>query len=75
MEEKLPSGWVKPHRDRTLPELKVLIAEKRAELRILEEEAASIEETDKLQAIATARNIMRAYELTFEDLGFPAKGR
>ena len=71
----MPSGWVKPHRDRTLPELRTLIAEKRAELRVLEDEAAEIEETDKLQAIATARNIMRAYELTIEDLGFAGKRR
>jgi hypothetical protein len=68
MEEKMPSGWVKPHRSRTLPELKELIAAKREELRALETEAASLSEDERLQAIAQARNIMRAHQLSYDDI-------
>jgi hypothetical protein len=65
---EIPSGWVKPERDRTLPELKLLIAAKRAELQELERQAASLSEHEKLQAIASARNIMRAHQLSVEDV-------
>lgn len=68
MEENLPSGWVKPQRSRTLPELKELIAAKREELKILEAEAAALSEDERLHAIAQARNIMRAHQLSYEDI-------
>jgi septal ring factor EnvC (AmiA/AmiB activator) len=63
-----PSGWVKPERKKTLPELRVLIAEKQQELDALKQEASEIELEAKLQAIATARNIMRAHALSIEDI-------
>lgn len=62
------SEWVKPKRSRTLSELEQMIAVKRAELRSLEAEALDLREHAKLKAIATARNIMRAHQLTPEDL-------
>jgi len=67
-EEENRGGWVKPQRTRTLPELRQMIEEKRAELEALEAEAASLYEHARLEAIATVRNIMRAHELTFDDI-------
>ena len=63
-----PATEVKPTRSRTLPELEQLIAEKRAELELLEAEATALREQAKLEALAKARNIMRAHQLTPEDL-------
>ena len=62
------SGWVKPTRSRTLPELEQMIAVKRAELELLEAEASDLRVQAKLEALAKARNIMRAHELTPADL-------
>ena len=62
------SGWIKPPRRRTLPELEQMIAEKRAELELLEAEASDLREQAKLEAVAKARNIMRAHQLTPADL-------
>ena len=62
------SGWVKPTRSRTLPELEELIAVKRAELESLEAEASELRVQAKLEALAKARNIMRAHSLTPADL-------
>lgn len=61
-------GWVKPTRSRTLPELEKMIAVKRAELELLEAEASDLRVQAKLEALAKARNIMRAHELTPADL-------
>jgi crotonobetainyl-CoA:carnitine CoA-transferase CaiB-like acyl-CoA transferase len=66
--EENRGGWVKPQRTRTLPELKQLIEEKRAELAALEAQAFSLQEHARLEAIATARNIMRAHQLTIDDV-------
>ena len=63
------SGWVKPARSRTLPELEHMIAVKRAELELLEAEASDLREQARLEAVAKARNIMRAHQLTPADLG------
>ena len=63
-----PAGWVKPQRRRTYAELQALIAEKRSELKVLEEEASELHREGRLQAIAQARNIMRAHQLTIKDL-------
>jgi hypothetical protein len=63
-----PSGWVKPERKRTLSELQALIKEKRAELQQLENEAFELWHEERLQAVAQARNIMRAHGLTVGDL-------
>ena len=62
------SGWVKPTKRRTLPELEQMIAVKRVELELLEAEASDLREQAKLEAIAKARNIMRAHQLTPLDL-------
>jgi hypothetical protein len=62
------SGWIKPKRSRTLPELEQMIAVKRAELEVLETEALDLREQAKLEAVAKARNIMRAHQLTLADL-------
>jgi hypothetical protein len=67
-QQELPSGWVKPERKRTLPELHSLIKEKKAELQLLENEAFELWHEQRLRAIAQARNIMRAHELTVHDL-------
>jgi hypothetical protein len=67
-QQDLPSGWVKPERKRTLTELQALIKEKKAELQLLESEAFELWHEQRLRAIAQARNIMRAHELTVHDL-------
>lgn len=45
-----------------------MIADKRAELALLEAEASSLREQAKLEAIAKARNIMRAHQLSLADI-------
>ena len=62
------TGWVKPQRRRTLAELQALIGQKRAELKVLEDEASKLQREARLQAIAQARNIMRAHQLTIADV-------
>jgi len=62
------SGWVKPTRSRTVPELEQMIAVKRVELASLEAEASELREQARLEAVARARNIMRAHQLTPADL-------
>jgi hypothetical protein len=62
------TGWIKPTRSRTLPELQQMIADKRAELALLEAEASSLREQAKPEAIAKARNIMRAHQLSLADI-------
>lgn len=62
------SGWVRPTRRRTLPELEQMIAAKRSELESLEAEAWDLREQARLEAVAKARNIMRAHQLTPADL-------
>jgi hypothetical protein len=63
-----PAGWIKPRRTPTLAELEALIEEKRTELLLLEQQASSLRHETKLQALAQARNIMRAHGLTLADL-------
>jgi len=67
-DEMKPSGWIKPTRSRTLPELDEMIAMKRAELELLEAEASDLREHAKLEALAKVRNIMRAHQLSLADL-------
>lgn len=45
-----------------------MIADKRAELALLEAEASSLHEQAKLEAIAKVRNIMRAQQLSLADI-------
>lgn len=61
-------GWVKPQRARTVPELRELIAFKRRELAELQAELQALEEGPRLQALVEIRNIMRARDLTLDDL-------
>jgi hypothetical protein len=67
-DDELPKGWVKPQRSLTLAELHTLIAEKKAELTLLEKQARELESHARLQALAQARNIMRAHALTVADV-------
>jgi hypothetical protein len=67
-EQDLHSAWVEPQRKPTLAELHALIKEKRAELHLLENEAFELWHEQRLRAIAQARTIMRAHELTVNDL-------
>jgi len=68
MDDDTPRGWIKPERKRTLAELRTLIAEKRNELAELIREADDLASTERLKAIAQIRNIMRAHELTMDDV-------
>lgn len=61
-------GWIKPQRTRTLSELHQLIALKRAELQALEQEASDLMGSAKLEAIVKIRNIMRAHQLSMNDI-------
>ena len=63
-----PHGWVKPQRKRSLAELKLRIVDVAAELLALQREVLDLEQGDRLEAIVQIRNIMRAQQLTFEDL-------
>jgi len=51
-----------------VPELEQMIAVKRVELASLEAEASELREQARLEAVARARNIMRAHQLTPADL-------
>lgn len=62
------NGWIRPERTRTLPELKTLIAQKRAELEALEREALELVELGKLEAIVQVRNIMRAQQISLAEV-------
>lgn len=66
--DDMPKGWVKPQRRLSLAELDELIAGKRAELAELERQASELRQEHRLQALAQARNIMRAHALTIADL-------
>ena len=61
-------GWVKPPRTLTLAELHELIEAKRAELSALEAEVFNREQGPRLEAIAQIRNIMRAQQLSIDDI-------
>jgi hypothetical protein len=63
-----PSGWIKPQRAPTLSELREQLASKRAEVQALERQVRDMEHEQRLQAVAQARNIMRAHGLTLADL-------
>lgn len=62
------SGWIKPQRGLTLPELQALIQTKRAELEDLEQKAATLIEDARLEACVRIRNIMRAHQLSIDDI-------
>ena len=67
--DELPKGWVTPMRSRTVAEVKALILERQREVAQLELELFNLQQGPRLQAIATIRSIMRAHELTADDVG------
>jgi len=69
--EELPRGWVKPVRRRTLDELKALIIERQREVAALELELFNLQQGPRLEALAKIRNIMRAQQLTIEEVCKP----
>ena len=74
MNDEDKGGWSRPQRQRTLPELKALIAEAEANLAALNAEADVLVQAGRLEAIAQARNIMRAQQLSLADVIEP-RGR
>jgi DNA-binding protein H-NS len=63
-----PRGWVKPQRPLSNDELVVLIEARRTELKALEDELEGRLLTARLETVAKIRNIMRAHELSIDDL-------
>lgn len=62
------TGWVKPQRAPTYDEIMVRIGELRTELQELERQASDMREATRLDALVKIRNIMRAQQLTIEDI-------
>ncbi|WP_157269479.1 H-NS histone family protein [Azohydromonas aeria] len=62
------TGWVKPQRAPTYEEILARIDELRTELTALEQQAADMREASRLEALVKIRNIMRAQQLTVEDI-------
>lgn len=62
------TGWVKPQRAPTYDEIMVRIGELRTELQELERQAGDMREAARLEALVKIRNIMRAQQLTVEDI-------
>jgi hypothetical protein len=62
------TGWVKPQRAPTYDEIMARINDLRSELSGLEKQAADMRETARLDALVKIRNIMRAQQLTVEDI-------
>ncbi len=62
------TGWVKPQRAPTYEEIMVRIGELRTELQDLERQASDMREAARLEALVKIRNIMRAQQLTIEDI-------
>ena len=62
------TGWVKPQRAPTYEETMARIGELRTELETLERQASDMREAAKLEALVRIRNIMRAQQLTIEDI-------
>ena len=69
--EELPRGWVKPVRRRTIEEVKALIIERQREVAALELELFNLQQGPRLEALAKIRNIMRAQQLTIEEVSKP----
>ena len=68
---EVPHGWVKPVRARTVGEVKALIVEKQREVAALELELFNLTQGPRLEAIAQIRNIMRAQQLTIDEVCKP----
>jgi hypothetical protein len=74
MEAVEQTGWVKPQRAPTYEEIVARIGELRTELEALERQAHDMREAARLDALVKIRNIMRAQQLTIEDI-MPAEQR
>ena len=62
------TGWVKPQRAPTYEEIMARVRELRGELEELERQASDMREAARLEALVKIRNIMRAQQLTIEDI-------
>lgn len=62
------SGWVKPQRAPTYEEIVARINDLRSELGELERQAEEMREAARLDALVKIRNIMRAQQLTVDDI-------
>jgi hypothetical protein len=71
--DEFPRGWVKPLRRRTIAEVKALIVERQRDLAALELELFNLQQGPRLEALATIRNIMRAQQLTIDDVCSPSR--
>jgi hypothetical protein len=71
--DELPRGWVKPVRRRTIEEVKALLVERQREVAALELELFNLQQGPRLEALATIRNIMRAQELTIDEVCSPSR--
>ena len=67
-DDALPRGWVKPVRRRTVAEVRDLIVEHQRAVAALELELSNLQQGPRLEALAKIRNIMRAQQLTLEDI-------
>lgn len=61
-------GWYTPTKRESLLSLRDKVAKKRAELKELERQLKLMEDEAKLEAIVQIRNLMRAYDISFDDL-------
>lgn len=62
------TGWIKPQRAPTYDEIVARINDLRAELTELERQADEMREAARLDALVKIRNIMRAQQLTIDDI-------
>jgi DNA-binding protein H-NS len=69
IDQRFPSGWVKPVAKPTHESLKARVGELRTELAEAEAQLREIEEGERLEALVKIRNLMRAFQLTPADLG------
>jgi len=72
--EDIPRGWVQPQRRRTIAEVKALIVERQREVAALELELFNLTQGPR-EALVQIRNIMRAQQLTIEDIRIPSARR
>jgi hypothetical protein len=68
-------GWYTPTKRENLVSLREKVAKKRAELKELEGQLKLMEDEAKLEAIVMVRNLMRAYDISFDELKKPRRRR
>lgn len=67
-------GWEKPTAPASKESMRSRIAELKAELETLEHRLAEVEDQERLEAIVRIRNLMRGFELSWDDI-LPKKKR